>query len=86
MISTAEFFSLSDFAIEAHLANGTTVNGIFDEDAATVLGVDTTGPAFTCSAEVLKANDVIEINGKSFRVAARLQGDSAVVTWAVQKL
>jgi hypothetical protein len=81
MISTAEFFSLTDFAVPA-VVRGRTINVIFDEQYVDALGVESSQPAATCSstdAEDVDQNDMITISGREFRIIG-VQPDGTGVT------
>jgi hypothetical protein len=81
MISTAEFFSLTDFAVQA-LVRGRTINVIFDEQYVDALGVESSQPAATCSSadvDDVEQDDMITISGREFRIIG-VQPDGTGVT------
>jgi hypothetical protein len=81
MISTAEFFSLTDFAVPATV-RGRTISVIFDEQYVDALGVESSQPAATCSsadAEGVEQDEMITISGREFRIIG-VQPDGTGVT------
>ena len=81
MISTAEFFSVTDFAVHA-VVRGRTINVIFDEQYVDALGVESSQPAATCESAMVdgvEQNDMLTISGRGFRIIG-VQPDGTGVT------
>lgn len=86
MEDVTAFFDVDDFADAATVNGSRTVNGLFDLDVGQVLGIDAAGIGWTCRVEdALEQGDSIVIDGTSYRVAERLAGDRAVVTWRLHR-
>lgn len=81
-----DFFDLGDFA-DAGVVNGSrTVNGLLDLEVGQALGIDAAGIGWTCRVEdALEQGDSIVIDGTTYRVAERLGGDRAIVTWRLHR-
>lgn len=80
------FLDPDDFAVVASVNGSRTVNGLLDLDVGPVLGVDASGIGWTCRvADALEQGDSLVIDGTTYRVAERLAGDRAVVTWRLHR-
>lgn len=86
MEELALFFDVDDFADAAIVNGARTVNGLLDLDVGQALGIDAAGVGWTCRVEdALEQGDLIVIDGTTYRVAERLAGDRAVVTWRLHR-
>ncbi|MCC7173250.1 MAG: hypothetical protein IT459_22570 [Planctomycetes bacterium] len=82
----AEFFIVDEFADVATVNGSRTVNGLLDLEVGQALGFDAAGIGWTCRVEdALEQGDSIVIDGTTYRVAERLAGDRAVVTWRLHR-
>lgn len=81
MISTTEFFSLTDFAVPATV-RGRQINVIFDEQYVDALGVESSQPAATCESALVddvEQDDTMTVGGREFRIIG-VQPDGTGVT------
>jgi hypothetical protein len=81
------FFDTADFASSATVNGTRTVAGLLDLEVGQALGVDAQGIGFTCRvADALEQGDSLVIDSTTYRVAGRLAGDGAVVTWQLHRV
>lgn len=83
----ADFLDPDDFAVAATVNGSRTVNGLLDLEVGQALGVDAQGIGFTCRVvDALEQGDLLVIDSTTYRVAGRLAGDGAVVSWQLHRV
>jgi hypothetical protein len=81
MITPAEILQTDEFTKPVILPDGSTVRGVFDNQSADPLGIDTTAPQVTLAAEVaavLVEGDVLRVENTSYIVRGKEHDDEGL--------
>jgi hypothetical protein len=81
MITAAEILQTDEFTKPVILPDGSTVRGVFDNQSADPLGINTVAPQVTLAAEVaagLVEDDVLRVAGTSYQVRGKEHDDEGL--------